>query len=352
MYIYCKRRPLNEITSTPKPMPNPSAEIRKAAALAACLAIACFSGCVNTNPTAPPRDTLSWSGCDTARGAAVPENPPGLRCTVLRWPDAKLQPGLHPSSEIEELRRTEGRSIPVVALATLSSLIDGKVEKGYVIQPSTGFSDKPRFCGLKFGARNFRPSGRFTTLDLDLEYTWKDRDYLYEENAGNGIAIPVYSSLQTKTSVTLPPDTVLVAGVAGKEHLIIVEIFHPATTRIVLTSEDGRTLAINEPLKLQKDKVLLYVTIDRSAQKAEDFLRSSEGKCIKLSINGVDIGRQKVARHHLARPQGEPYQFCLPALGIGQPDPESAAEVEALSERIVKQVQATGARVDRIEYRF
>jgi len=98
--------------------------------------------------------------------------------------------------------------------------------------------------------------------------------------------------------------------------------------------------------------VLLYVTIDHSAQKAEDFLRSNEGKYIKLSINGVDIGRQKVARHHLARPQGEPYQFCLPAQGIGQPDPESAAEVEALSERIVKQVQATGARVDRIELRL
>ena len=119
-------------------------------------------------------------------------------------------------------------------------------------------------------------------------------------------------------------------------------------SHLVLTCEDGRILELHEPVRFEKDRVLMSVTITRSARRTADFIDASEGKNLSLKINGVETFRNRVGPGGDPLKVGETYRFTFPPLGWSEPRPASPAEVVERSEQVVQRIEATGAKVERI----
>jgi hypothetical protein len=190
------------------------------------LVIACLSGCLNDTAGGQPYKEPTWASSVVETAPKHPDRPTGLRCTVL--PQSALDvrgliPSTQSSSRIAELRRTKGRDIPVVALASLPHLKDGSVNNGYTILPSAGSPDQPMSIGLTLGAKNFRKSGRFIEFNLDVEYATADREVPFKDAEGSIIRIPLRSAYEVHTAVALAPDQAMVFGIPGKEFLLLIE---------------------------------------------------------------------------------------------------------------------------------
>jgi len=194
--------------------------------LLAGVALACLTGCSTDPATGQPYKEPTWASSVDETVPKHPDRPTGLRCTVL--PQSKIDLGelmqaAQISSRVAELRRTKGRDIPVVALATLPHLTDSSVCNGYTILPSAGSPDQPMSIGLTLGAKNFRTSGRFIQFDLTAEYATLDREVPFEDRKGSVIRIPLRSTYEVHTAVALAPDQAMAFGIPGKEYLMLIE---------------------------------------------------------------------------------------------------------------------------------
>lgn len=194
--------------------------------LLAGVALACLTGCLTDPAAEQPYKEPTWASSVDETAPKHPDRPTGLRCTVL--PQSALDvrdliSASQSSSRIAELRRTKGRDIPVVALATLPHLKDGAVNNGYTILPSAGSPDQPMSIGLSLGAKNFRQSGRFIEFNLDVEYATLDREVPFEDRKGSVIRIPLRSAYEVHTAIALAPDQAMAFGIPGKEYLLLIE---------------------------------------------------------------------------------------------------------------------------------
>lgn len=194
--------------------------------LLAGVASACLTGCATQPVASIAYKGPTWESSVSATTPKHPDRPTGLRCTAL--PQAQLDVGeltrtAQSSSRIAELRATKGRDIPVLALATLPHLTDSSVTNGYTILPTAGSPDQPMSIGLTLGAKNFRKNGRFIQFDLAVEYAALDREVPFKVEDGSVIRIPLRSSYEVQTAVTLAPDQAMAYGIPGKDYLLLIE---------------------------------------------------------------------------------------------------------------------------------
>jgi len=194
--------------------------------LLAGVASACLTGCATQPVASIAYKGPTWESSVSATTPKHPDRPTGLRCTVL--PQAQLDVGeltrtAQSSSRIAELRATKGRDIPVVALATLPHLTDSSVTNGYTILPTAGSPDQPMSIGLTLSAKNFRKNGRFIQFDLAVEYAALDREVPFKVEDDSVIRIPLRTSCEVQTAVTLAPDQAMAYGIPGKDYLLLIE---------------------------------------------------------------------------------------------------------------------------------